>query len=203
MKVELCWSYLLLFFEERMYFLRAKFERKNISNFYIDHSAVLCSKFLTIDFIKVWGTWSERVKMSEREPLVWKKERERERKDWLQMQMNGGNLLSVLSFDRATAPALDCQNNNFTYKNLWDKLSFCIVGTYCVLMLIGKKTFYSNCIFKYFLKKWANPGLFFVYFRSFQTQYYRKTIDFSGIRTRIVGKEDEHADHLATTTAHI
>ena len=70
-------------------------------------------------------------------------------------------------------------------------------------MLIGKKTFYSNCIFKYFLKKWANPGLFFVYFRSFQTQYYRKTIDFSGIRTRIVGKEDEHADHLATTTAHI
>ena len=79
MKVELCWSYLLLFFEERMYFLRAKFERKNISNFYIDHSAVLCSKFLTIDFIKVWGTWSERVKMSEREPLVWKKERERER----------------------------------------------------------------------------------------------------------------------------
>ena len=75
--------------------------------------------------------------MSEREPLVWKKERERERerKDWLQMQMNGGNLLSVLSFERAAVPALDRQNNNLTYKNLWEKLSFCIVGIILIASL--------------------------------------------------------------------
>ena len=43
----------------------------------------------------------------------------------------------------------------------------------------------------------------FVYFRSFQTQIYRKTVGISGIQTRIVGVEGEHADHLTTTTAHI
>ena len=42
----------------------------------------------------------------------------------------------------------------------------------------------------------------FVYFRSFQTIYRIKTVDFSGIRTQIVGVEGEHADHLTTTTAH-
>ena len=52
-----------------------------------------------------------------------------------------------------------------------------------------------------FYKKLANPGLFVVYFRSFQTQYYRKTVGFSGIRTQIVGVEGEHTDHLTTTTA--
>ena len=48
----------------------------------------------------------------------------------------------------------------------------------------------------YFLKKTDNLGLFFVYFRSFQSQFYIKTAGFRGIRTRIVGK---HADHLTTT----
>ena len=43
---------------------------------------------------------------------------------------------------------------------------------------------------------------FFIYFRSFQTQIYRKTVGFNGIRTRIVRWEGEHADHLTTTTAH-
>ena len=36
---------------------------------------------------------------------------------------------------------------------------------------------------------------------SFQTQFYRKTVGFSGIQTRIVGVEGEHADHLTTTEA--
>ena len=50
--------------------------------------------------------------------------------------------------------------------------------------------------------KWANPGLVFVYFRSFQTQNFtEKTVGFSGIRTRIVGVEGQHSDHLTTTTA--
>ena len=49
--------------------------------------------------------------------------------------------------------------------------------------------------------KVGQPRPLFVYFRSFQTQYYRKTIGFSRIRTRIVGVEGEHADHLTTTTA--
>ena len=48
---------------------------------------------------------------------------------------------------------------------------------------------------------WANPGLFFVYFCSFQKQFYRKIVDLSRIRTRIVGVEGKHADHLTTTTA--
>ena len=35
----------------------------------------------------------------------------------------------------------------------------------------------------------------FVYFRSFQQQFYGKIVDFSGNRTRIVGIEGKHADH--------
>ena len=42
----------------------------------------------------------------------------------------------------------------------------------------------------------AIPGIFFVYFRSI------KIVDFSQIRTRIVGIEGEHADHLTATMAH-
>ena len=49
----------------------------------------------------------------------------------------------------------------------------------------------------------GHPRPLFVYFRSFQTIYRIKTVDFSGIRTRIVGVEGEHADHLNTTTAQI
>ena len=45
------------------------------------------------------------------------------------------------------------------------------------------------------------PWPLFVYFCSFQAQFYRKNVDFSGIRTRIVGVEGEYADHLTTTTA--
>ena len=42
---------------------------------------------------------------------------------------------------------------------------------------------------------------FFVYFRSFQKQFYRKFVGFSWIWTQIVGVEGEHTDHLTTTTA--
>ena len=42
--------------------------------------------------------------------------------------------------------------------------------------------------------------LLFVYFRPFQTQFDRKIVDFSWIRTRIDRLKGEHADHLTTTT---
>ena len=45
----------------------------------------------------------------------------------------------------------------------------------------------------------GQPGLFFIYFISFQIQFYRKIVDFRGIQTWIV--EGEHTDHLTTTTA--
>ena len=47
----------------------------------------------------------------------------------------------------------------------------------------------------------GQPGLFFVYFRSFLTQNLQKTVRVSGIRTRIVRVEGEHTDRLTTTTA--
>ena len=52
----------------------------------------------------------------------------------------------------------------------------------------------------YFWKSWPTPASF-VYFRSFQTQSYRKTVFFSVIQTRIDGVEGEHVVHLTTTTA--
>ena len=49
--------------------------------------------------------------------------------------------------------------------------------------------------------KMGTPGLFFVYFGSFQTQILQKiTVGFSRIRTEIVGVEGKHADQLTTTT---
>ena len=49
------------------------------------------------------------------------------------------------------------------------------------------------------LLKWACPGLFFFSWFS-HTNFTEKTVGVSGIRTRIVGVESEHADHLTTTT---
>ena len=40
-----------------------------------------------------------------------------------------------------------------------------------------------------------------MFFRSFQTTLQNKNCTLSGIRTRIVRVEGEHADHLTTTTA--
>ena len=49
--------------------------------------------------------------------------------------------------------------------------------------------------------KWAYSSLFLFIFVHFKHKLYRKTIGFSGIQTRIVGVEGEHADLLTTTTA--
>ena len=46
--------------------------------------------------------------------------------------------------------------------------------------------------------KWANPGLFLFIFVLFEHKFYRKTVDVSGIQTRNVRVEGEHADHLTT-----
>ena len=46
----------------------------------------------------------------------------------------------------------------------------------------------------------GQPRALFVYFLSLQ-QFYRKIVDFSGIRTRISGVEGKHTDHLTITMA--
>ena len=48
----------------------------------------------------------------------------------------------------------------------------------------------------------GHPGPFYVAFRSLQTICRIKTVDFSGIRTKTIRVESEHADHLTTTMAH-
>ena len=44
---------------------------------------------------------------------------------------------------------------------------------------------------------------FLFIFVLFKHNLYRKTVGVSGIRTRIIGVEGEHADHLTTTTAQV
>ena len=56
----------------------------------------------------------------------------------------------------------------------------------------------KSCKVWIFFKKMVQYQPLFVYF---QNPYYRKLIDFTGIWTRIVGIEEEQADHLTTTTA--
>ena len=51
----------------------------------------------------------------------------------------------------------------------------------------------------FFLKSWP----LFCLFSFFSNTMLQKTVSFSGIRTRIVGIEGKHADHLTTTTAHL
>ena len=52
-----------------------------------------------------------------------------------------------------------------------------------------------------FIPKMGQPDLFMFIFYLFKHKFYRITVGFSGIRTRIVGIEGEPADHLTTTTA--
>ena len=49
--------------------------------------------------------------------------------------------------------------------------------------------------YEYIFKTMSHPRPLFVYFRSFQTINRIKTIDFSGIQTRIVGVEGSTLDH--------
>ena len=63
--------------------------------------------------------------------------------------------------------------------------------------LLRRQSF--SLFFISFLKV-GQPRPLFVYFRSIQTQYYRKNVGFSGIRTRIFRVVGKHADHLTTTT---
>ena len=58
----------------------------------------------------------------------------------------------------------------------------------------------SDRYFHIFLKK-GKPRPLFVYYRSFHIQLHGNIVDFSEIRTHIVGVEGEHADHLTTSTA--
>ena len=48
----------------------------------------------------------------------------------------------------------------------------------------------------------TNPGLYLFIFILFKCKFYRKTVGFSGVRSRIVGIEGKHADHLTTITSH-
>ena len=48
---------------------------------------------------------------------------------------------------------------------------------------------------------WANVGDFCLYFVLFNSNFNRKIVDLSGIRTQIVRVEGEHADQQTTTTA--
>ena len=44
--------------------------------------------------------------------------------------------------------------------------------------------------------------LFYLFLFFSNTNFTEKTVDVSGIQTRIIGLEGEPADHLTTTTAH-
>ena len=49
----------------------------------------------------------------------------------------------------------------------------------------------------------GQPRPLFVLFSFFSITILQKIVDLSGIRTRIVGVEGQHVDHLTTTTAHV
>ena len=62
--------------------------------------------------------------------------------------------------------------------------------------------FFKNGSAIFIFKNVPTPASF-VYFRTFHTQILQKKLYVSRIRTRIVGVECKHADHLTTPTAHL
>ena len=62
--------------------------------------------------------------------------------------------------------------------------------------------YYILCILISFFNG-PTPASFCLFSLFASTNSTEKTVDFSGIRTRTVGVEGEHADHLTTTTADI
>ena len=57
-------------------------------------------------------------------------------------------------------------------------------------------------IYFFFIKNGPTPASFCLFFILFKYKLIEKTVDVNRIRTRIVGAECEHADHLTTTTVH-
>ena len=62
---------------------------------------------------------------------------------------------------------------------------------------------WAHLYHRFFKKMCANPGLFLFIFILFKHKFYRKTVGFNGIRTRIVRLVGQHADHLTTTMGQI
>ena len=56
-------------------------------------------------------------------------------------------------------------------------------------------------VFKIFFTNGPTQASFLLIFGLFNNNFYRKIVDFSGIRTRIVDAGGKHADHLTTTSA--
>ena len=56
-----------------------------------------------------------------------------------------------------------------------------------------------------FFKKWAIPGLFFIYFRLFNTvdnkQMFNKILPMTGVKPRTSGFESDRSTNCATTTS--
>ena len=106
--------------------------------------------------------------------------------------------------------------SNFQTKNNDDSVGAFQVGTLlvfhiglklvenndAVILRQKKDRIFLNQTLISLFKNGPTPASFFVYFCSFQTQnLQKKTVGFSGIRTRIVRVEGKHADHQTTTTA--
>ena len=60
-------------------------------------------------------------------------------------------------------------------------------------------------LLRFFKKKWAIPGLFFIYFRLFNTvdnkQMFNKILPMTGVKPQTSGLKSDHSTNCATTTS--
>ena len=82
------------------------------------------------------------------------------------------------------------------YSKIW---RLALTGILSLVRYLRLIYFWNSTVF---LKKIGQPWPHFVFSFFSNTNFTEKIVGFSGFRTRIVGVEGEHADHLTTTTAH-
>ena len=114
--------------------------------------------------------------------------------------MQGSNLHWTRSYRLMDEPSVEDEMNSKIELSVKQILAFSmsVVNQNTTTFLMG----WSCCLSHFFLKKMGQPRPLFVYSCSFQTHFFtEKTADISGIGTRIVRVEGEHADHLTTTMA--
>ena len=69
-----------------------------------------------------------------------------------------------------------------------------------------QETTWMSIVNLFFFKKWAIPGLFFIYFHLFNTvdnkQMFNKILPMTGVEPRTSGIESDRSTNWATTTSH-
>ena len=113
--------------------------------------------------------------------------------------MQGSNLHWTRSYRLMDEPSVEDEMNSKIELSVKQILAFSmsVVNQNTTTFLMG----WSCCLSHFLKKNGPTPASFCLFLFFSNTIFTEKTADISGIGTRIVRVEGEHADHLTTTMA--